>query len=274
MPDIASTSDTNATRTESVLFRIRVTTRPDLPAEMVLAFVQSTIDLLALGIAAATKRVRFEHPGTPPAETLGFRITSDSAFIVPPRTSDNEIVIVDAGLTEWVVAPPYAALSTIRSELLTIRHLSYKNPIEVDALAAISGKEGGQVVEFLKFLNTANAQRRTANALATEAEVNAAITDSTMEVAIDEKFELLEKAQLDNLIRKSELDTARLAHKEKQIELAQRVIEAQRQLAQMNLPVSLWGDEEARRLGDNVRLIASIDLTDILDPEITVETED
>lgn len=274
MPDIASTSDTNDTLTESVLFRIRATTRPDLPAEMVLAFVQSSIDLLALGIAAATGHVKFEHPGAPPTGAMGIRISSDPAYSVPPRTSDIETVVVDAGQSEWVIAPPYAAISTVRSELLIVRRLSYNNPIEIEALAALSGREGGQVVEFLKFLNTAGAQRRTANALATEAEVSAAIADSTMEIAIDEKFEMLERSQLDNMIRKSELDTARLAHKEKQLELALRVIEAQWQLAQMGLPLSAWGEDDAKRFLDNVRLIASIDLTDILEPEITVETEE
>lgn len=251
MPIISRTETSTETQRDEVLFRCTANTAQELPAEVVSGLITGIFDWLALGIAAASDRVEFRVEGGP-ADRSG-QIDADGN---PARLVGR----VKANRGTWTAMPPYATLSVVRSELMHVRYLSYQNPIEAEIAASVGAKAASAAVSFLSFLNLAGPMRRKASAEADREQIRQAVDDATVECMVDERYVLLERAELENRMKEAEIQRLKVETSKLAFELSQQVLQSQRDNVQHGLGEQIWSDEVARAVTDNVRLVASVQL--------------
>ncbi|QIG39110.1 hypothetical protein G5T42_06090 [Microbacterium sp. 4R-513] len=250
MPVITTRGTDREVGKEPVELHAYANTRPKLPAEEAVAYINAAIDLIALGCLAATGLLTFEPRPTNPG-------------------ADRQ-VRVDTGADHYFdVTPPFAALSTAREELLVIRSVSYSNPLDIVASAKVGKDAASSIIAFLDYFNVAKARKRLASEEASKAELERIVSDVTLEATVQEKYILLERLileneaqQLQNAIAREELEQRRLENEERRMQLAQRITSAQNLARQRGYGVPLWSNDEALEFADNVRLTASVELAD------------
>lgn len=265
---IARTKDQISTTEGMHSLRCTATTEPNLSAELVTAYTHAIFDYVALGIAAATDRVRFSHQSVGPRS-----VTRYSKVDKPTRVQFNagrSAVVVPGKNGHWEASPPYTVLSLIRTEFINVRTLSYRNPFEVNLDALVSPEKGRGVVAFLNFLNLARPLRKAVNAEAERAQIKVAIEDATIELMVDEKALLIENAEIDLAIKREQLRKLKIENRVAQLEYAMKVVEAQEAIRNQGFDSTVWSQQQAMEMLDNVRTQSSLRLVEVMG--LTVES--
>lgn len=256
MPVITEAHSPSRTEREAVLFRCTASTQRDLPVGTLSAYVLGMFDYLALGVSAAGHSLEFSNRESGAASRDGFT------------------AVVDTGKSRWATAPPYAALSVVRQEMLRVRHLSYRNPLETEIIAFINQGAAAAVVAFLGFLNLAAPMRRKGDAEAGREEIRLAVEDATVECSVDEKFLLVESAEIDIEIKKTQLERIKIGLLSDKLGLAAQIREAQRDSNVAGLPMPVWDEDEANRFADNIRLTSSVKQMQTIGLEVQIVSDE
>jgi hypothetical protein len=271
MPTFVSTSSARATDFKPVLLDCSANTRPLLAAESFASYYLATIDLIALAVAATSSRVVFQEE----QELVDF---SDPSVTAGSMRASARISLTDQ---VWKASPPHVVLSVVRERGLRVQHLRYENPFVAKVVADVAAGAGKTLVSFLEFFNLAGATRRLAEARADMEEIKAAVDDSTIELMIDEKFLLLNRLEIDNESREIDRDIKRTEHERArlevvrlQVQIAQEVIEAQKQQVLAGTKQRVWTLDEAMSMVDNVRLLGSIRTTEQIGLQIRLSDEE
>lgn len=236
---------------DPVIFHAFADTHPLLPAEQAVGNILAAIDMLALGVIA----------GTPILDTRDMT-NPDPLHRVVAMASP-------AGL--WKVRPPYAALAVVREEILSVRAVSYTNPLEVDAVGKVTKERARAIVAFLNYFSIA--KRTQAERAASRDQENVAqyVDDQTVEITLEEKELLVERLRIENAIQREKLEALRLKNRRRRVELAERICVAQTRASDAGYAVPRWSIPEATAVADNMRLLASVDLADRMDLAARIE---
>lgn len=236
-----------------VALRIRANTRSNLPAGTVLAHLGAAIDVVSLGCLASTSILRFgditaENPGHREAQLRGRRGT-------------------------WAVWPPYGALSAVREDVLSVRSITYENPIDIAALGSFGKSGGSAIVAFLDAFRLGKPRRKLLTEQAEREQLLRIIEDVTLEVSVEEKFAQLDALKLTNERMRAEVERMRIDNEIRRLELAERIRKAQQDARALGHVIPEWSVEEAAAIADNVRLLGSVELADQADLHTQLEED-
>ena len=189
-----------------------------------------------------------------------------------PTSSERRVAGVHydgIGRESWRVFPPHAFLSLVREEVLHVSRFSYSNPIEAYLQAWISEKEANALVAFLKLLLLAGPARRYLNAAAERERLKAIGEEATLEMTIDERFDLIERAQVATKIEKEKLKQEKI-----RTETARRALARDIRVGQNRANAGVdWSEKNALEFADNTRLLGSVDAAQIFGIEVEVVKE-
>ena len=210
------------------------------------------VDVVALGVLAATKSLRFTN------------LLAENAARRSARFSLVE--------HSWVVRPPHVALSIVREDVLTIRSVTYSNPIDILTSGKFATPVAKGIFSFIDALRLGKVRKQLLTEQAARENIQRVIEDSTIELTVQEKFARVEALMLDNEIKREELKAQRLANINRVLELSERIRTAQEEAKKSHPFIPVWSEAEATAIADNVRLLASMDLADRAN--LTVRLED
>lgn len=271
--------------TDSAFIRVRLQTQPNASAEELHRIIGAALDEVA----------------------LAYILLSSNVLRLPPRwrDRDDDTYFFKAGAQlnsngGYVrVSPPYHLLARVRSDVLTIRHISYSNPLDI-VIGVLVGA-AGLVAAMAQFINTINlmaSQRKLVDRQADEGEANTwklqaeaahielqsqslinrdALETQMMEVSLEEKRFLLKKAEVDLRLAEQQVNDA-LERTEASIAgLANDATEARGKMGAGVLyagPPSQWPDRYISEVVDNNRLAGSVDIMGELMPEVELIPDD
>lgn len=271
--------------TDASLLRITLNTTPNLSAEECHRILGALLDEVALGYALLSPHVSRLPPGWRSEGEGSTLINKPGAQLEGPETYIT-------------VSPSFQILETIRTNTLEVRRLNYSNPWELVLLivGATSGLAGA-IAGFVSTMNLLTANRHKAEAEASLAEAQAAkakaeatsieattrrqirdgvLESLTLEVSLEEKRLLLQKARKDLGMPKEQPD---LGHASSQALANQQFRDAREARRSIigNVPATgrpgQWSDTHLDELFSNNRLIGSVELMSDLAPILEVIAE-
>ena len=271
--------------TDASLLRITLATTPSLSAEECHRILGALLDEVALGFALLSPHVLRLPPGWRPEGVEGTQINQPGAQLEGPGTYTS-------------VSPAFHILESIRTQTLEIKRLTYSNPWEL-ILQIVGASTGlaGAIAGFVSTMNLLTASRRKAEAEAALAEAQAqkvkaetaaidattrrqvrdgVIESLTLEVSLEEKKLLLQKAREDLGMSQAQVDQEHTDGKALAAQQVEDAREARRSLAgEIHLTgrPGQWPDTHLDEMFSNNRLIGSVELMSGYSPSLEVLTE-
>ncbi|KQR26104.1 hypothetical protein ASF76_02230 [Microbacterium sp. Leaf151] len=201
------------------------------------------IDVVALGVLASTKALQFTN------------LLDEDASRRSARYSPLE--------HSWILRPPHLALSIVREDVLTIRSITYSNPVDIVTSGKLARPVAQAVASFIDAFRLGKARKQLLTEQAARENIQRVIEDSTLELTVQEKFVRVEALILDNELKREELKAQKLVNIDRALELSERIRTAQEEARKSHPSIPVWSEAEATAIADNVRLLASVDLADL-----------
>lgn len=229
------TTTTDALDYSEAQLRCRVDTASRLSPDVVDRLFGAAFDVIALGNIIASSEVVMR----PLYRAVGAKPVPDYYFQGQIDFSNSVAMPIRRGLR----------YSRQGIQLVSV---SYRNPIEIAAtLGAMKSARG--ISGFINNLMNGVAQRRSLNTSTDATLIGNAVLEATIDVSVDERFAQLESAELDNALKREELERAKIHTDLARLHLAEEVYKLQAAYSDKD-----WTLEQMAELMNNIRLIESV----------------